>query len=449
MIAYIKSYPDVRAMIFEKADRMTRNYADLVRMYDLIEKHDKEIHFFKENFHLDRQSKSSEKLRLDIQVVLARNYINNLSEEVMKGMSQKVKNGGFPSIAPTGYLNRIETREIIVDPKQGPLVRRLFEIYATCRYSLEEVSKIGMKEGLEHPLKRRPIKKSGIYHILLNPFYYGLVVWHDQAVIGKHEPLISKALYDRVQEVLSSLKRPKSRRFAFRGLAECGHCGSTITGEFHRKRQQNGTVREYTYYRCTGWRNGGKVCAGSHISEKDLVAQLGQPLKDLTIDVSVLSKIKAALTESFKGEKEFHGNRVAALQSESTKLKNWVDKAYTDRLDGLISTEDYREKSEAWRNRLFAVQNEIRAHQTADSTYLKEGERIFDLTQRAYALYEKQPDFYEKRKLIDSMISKVVVKDRQALLNLREPFHSLSKLALAAKSKSRGLEWWAVEDLNL
>ena len=45
--------------------------------------------------------------------------------------------------------------------------------------------------------------------------------------------------------------------------------------------------------------------------------------------------------------------------------------------------------------------------------------------------------------------SKVVVKDRQALLNLREPFNSLSKLALAAKSKSRGLQWWAVEDLNL
>jgi len=47
------------------------------------------------------------------------------------------------------------------------------------------------------------------------------------------------------------------------------------------------------------------------------------------------------------------------------------------------------------------------------------------------------------------MISKLVVKDRPALLNLREPFYSLSKPALAAKSKDGSLGGWAVEDLNL
>jgi hypothetical protein len=95
------------------------------------------------------------------QVVLACNSINNLSEEVMKGMSQKVKNGGLPSIAPTGYLNRVETRKIFVDPKRGPLVRRIFEFHATGRYSLGERS-ILSDDGLHEV-------RDSFYRQLTNP----------------------------------------------------------------------------------------------------------------------------------------------------------------------------------------------------------------------------------------------------------------------------------------
>ena len=448
MMRFVKSDPSVKGVIFEKTDRSTRNFFDVDQLYKLIEVHDKELHFYKTGLVLNKDSRSSDKLRFDIEAVLARNYVNNLSEEVRKGMDQKVKKGGWPSIAPNGYLNDVATRDVVLDPKRGPIVRRIWELAGTGRYTLEDLVEIARKEGLDHPLKRNPIGKSSIHKMLSNTFYFGLITWKGESFMGKHEGLISKALFDRVQAVFSRTKPSKHRKFAFRGLATCGHCGSAITAEYHAKRQKNGTRREYVHYRCTGWKNGMKVCRGSRISEPDLVTQLGEPLKDLRIDTEAVEEIKTALRGSFSAEREYQKKRISTLQAEATRLKTWVDKAYTDRLEEIITSEEFREKSAEWRSRQLEIHNELRAHTVAGGKYLDEAERILDLAQRAHAIYEEERDNFTRRRLIDTVVSKVTISDNQALSNLWEPFQSLSKVAVAAKSPDRGSGWWAVLDSN-
>ena len=449
MIRVVKADPSIKVIIFEKTDRSTRNFYDVDQLYKLIEVQDKEIHFYKTGLILNRHSKSSDKLRFDIEAVLARNYINNLSEEVKKGMDEKVEKGGWPSIAPNGYLNDAASRDVVLDPKRSPVVRKLWELAGTGRYTLDDLVEIARKEGLDHPLKKKPIGKSGIHKMLTNPFYYGLTTWKGESRIGKHEPLISKALYDRIQAVLGRKTQSTERKFAFRGLGTCGHCGSSITAEYHQKRQKNGKRHEYVHYRCTGWKNGGKVCSGSRISEPDLVAQLGESLKGLWIDSQVVEEIKTALRDSFASEREYHKGRLTVLQAEATRLKTFVDKAYTDRLDGLITPEEFREKSAAWRSRQLEIQNELRAHTVADGKYLDEADRILDLAQRAHEIYDAEGDNFTRRRLIDTVVSKVTISDHRVLSNLWEPFNSLSKVAVAAKSPDRSPQWWAVEDLNL
>ena len=443
MVKFMKANPSVKAIIFEKTDRSTRNFHDVDQLYQLIEVHDKELHFYKTGLVLNRNSKSSDKLRFDIEAVLARNYINNLSEEVKKGMDAKVEEGGWASIAPTGYLNDPVSRDAVQDEKRGPIVRQLWELFGTGRYTLDDLVEIAKKEGLDHPLKRVPMKKSGIHCILNNPFYYGMTRWKGELRIGRHEPLISKALFDRVQEILHRQKKKlKDRKFAFRGLATCGHCGSAVTAEFHKKHQKNGNTHEYVHYHCTGWKNGGKVCPGSRISERDLVEQLGEPLKGLTMTPQIVQEIKAALRDSFAAEREYNRKKVTGLQAEATRLKTWLDRAYTDRLDGLITPEEFREKSGEWRNRQLEIQNELRAHTVADGKYLEEAERILVLAQRAHAIDAEETDNFKRRELIDLVVSKVVISGNRALSNLWEPFNSLPKLAVEAKSQDRSPQWW-------
>src|SRR3989337_1665623 len=101
MVAYLKSHPSVRVLLVEKTDRLYRNLKDWVTVDEL----DVEIHFPKEGVVLSRDSRSSEKFMHGIKVLMAKNYIDNLSEEARKGQQEKAEQGIWPTKTPLGYTN--------------------------------------------------------------------------------------------------------------------------------------------------------------------------------------------------------------------------------------------------------------------------------------------------------------------------------------------------------
>jgi site-specific DNA recombinase len=80
--------------------------------------------------------RSQAKLVHGIQVVIARAYIDNLREEVRKGMREKAEQGIYPSRPPLGYRNNKVEHTIEIDPNNVVLIKRIFELYATGNYSL-------------------------------------------------------------------------------------------------------------------------------------------------------------------------------------------------------------------------------------------------------------------------------------------------------------------------
>src|SRR5262249_9727378 len=126
MIAYLKAHPSVRVMLVEKTDRLYRNLKDWVTVDEL----DVELHFPKEGVVLSRESRSSEKFMHGIKVLMAKNYIDNLSEEARKGMKEKAEQGIWPTVAPLGYRNvaGADGKKIIEpDPESALIISRLFE----------------------------------------------------------------------------------------------------------------------------------------------------------------------------------------------------------------------------------------------------------------------------------------------------------------------------------
>ena len=112
-----------------------------------------------------------------IRVLMAKNYIDNLSEEVRKGMREKAEQGHWPTVAHIGYMNDMTTRRIDVDPERGPLVAKLFDWYATGTVSLQELRVRAAAIGLTHPRSGRRLTKSEIHRILHNPIYAGEFSW--------------------------------------------------------------------------------------------------------------------------------------------------------------------------------------------------------------------------------------------------------------------------------
>jgi DNA invertase Pin-like site-specific DNA recombinase len=172
MVDYLRRHPEARIILVEKTDRLYRNLKDWVTLDEL----DLEIHFAKENVVLSADSRSSEKFMHGIKVLMAKNYIDSLSEETRKGMTEKAEQGIWPSYAPFGYRNVLGDsgkKTIEPDPELAPVVRQMFEWYATRRYSVREITRMAREHGLAFRNSGNPMPQSSVHKMLRNPIYMG------------------------------------------------------------------------------------------------------------------------------------------------------------------------------------------------------------------------------------------------------------------------------------
>ncbi len=156
MIAALKADPSCRTILVEKTDRLYRNIKDWMTVDDL----DVTIHFVKENAIVSKDSRSSDKFLHGIKVLMAKNYVDNLSEEVKKGLLEKAEQGHWPSRAPVGYVDNLATHRIEIDNTRAQLIAKLFEWYATGEYSLKALT-IKAPRSRSHPSAIGPAHDEG------------------------------------------------------------------------------------------------------------------------------------------------------------------------------------------------------------------------------------------------------------------------------------------------
>lgn len=194
---------------------------------------------------------------------IAEFYSRNLATEVVKGMSQKAAAGGTPTRAPIGYrhIRTIddvgrEIRTVEVDDTRADLIRWAFEEYATGNWSLsllaEELQSRGLRTRPTRSKAPRPLGTSNIHYLLRNAYYTGEVSWRGQSYPGRHEPLVERELWDRVQSVLEAHNtagdRQQQHDHYLRGSVFCSSCGSRLIVTKTTNRQGH----RYEYFICIG-----------------------------------------------------------------------------------------------------------------------------------------------------------------------------------------------------
>jgi len=427
MVDYLRKHADARIILVEKTDRLYRNLKDWVTIDDL----DLEIHFVKENVVLSPNSRSSEKFMHGIKVLMAKNYIDNLSEETRKGMLEKAEQGIWPSYAPLGYRNVTGPdgkKRIEPDPDLAASVRRMFELYATGRYSIRELAQTLRGEGFGFRGSNNRIPSSGVHKMLRNPLYMGDFVWDGREYRGNHEPIVPRELWEKVQRAMDQRFANKSRKskhnFAFIGLIQCGHCGCSLTAEIKKGR--------YIYYHCSGAK--GK-CDEPYTREEVLEDKFGELLKAISLEPEVVDWVSRALRESHVDEKKHHEEVIRRLQTEYNRLQNRIDEMYVDKLDGRIDAAFFDRKSAEWRSEQDRCMRAIEEHQSANQSYLEEGIQILELARDAYRLFQKQEP-REKRRLLDFVLSNCTWQGGELQAEYRQPFDLIAEnAAVAAKKK--------------
>src|SRR3989344_4994459 len=153
------------------------------------------------------ENTSQGKFMLNIAFGQSKYYVDSLSENTKRGLRQKVRMGIFPSQAPIGYINDSRTKTIVVDKKKSRVIRLAFERYTKGNQRLEDIANFLAKNGISTRSGKR-ISKTRTAYILANPFYTGLFNYAGELHEGKHEPIISKKLFDSVQEVMKKRGQP-------------------------------------------------------------------------------------------------------------------------------------------------------------------------------------------------------------------------------------------------
>lgn len=398
-------------VIIHKIDRSARNLRDWSDLGELIDR-GVEVHFAHES--VDLTSRGG-RLSADIQAVVAADYIRNLRDEVKKGFYGRLKQGYYPLPAPIGYADNGGGQVKTLDPVTAPLVQKAFELYATGRYGLVSLSEELQRLGLRNRRGGR-VSIAGLARLLKSEFYLGIIRIDrtGEHFLGKHEPLISKRLFDEVQDVLRGRRKIHGLKhdFVYRKTLRCAHCRYFLIGEL-----QKGSA----YYRCHT-----PACRGTCIAEHELSTQVQSALAairltpkehaDLLVEFDHYGRESAAnLEETVRALKL----RIAQVDDRVARLTD----AYVDRL---IERDLFEER----KGILFRERAELRSSLdnalSGNDPVAQHRKEFLELLPR---LCESQNPAAasEFRDLLKTTTSNLRVDRKKLVFDWKSPFHLLAK----------------------
>lgn len=416
MLALLKENCDVKDILVEKTDRLYRNFKD----YVILEDYDLTVHLVKEGQILNKESRSHEKFIHGIKVLMAKNYLDNLSEEVRKGIQEKVLQGEYPNIAPVGFYNNKETHNIEMDEDQARLVRKIFELYATGEYSLWTLKKKIVEEGLTKCLRNPNIPASRIARILQAPVYISKILFKGKLYDAKHKPIVSRELFNEVQELLKQNGKRKGKvrkKLTYMGLLICSNCSLDITG----------TMKEgkYIYYHCGNYR---RTCNKKAITEQRLEHGLLEVFNELRIDDKTYEQFKVALKQSHGEVKTYREAEINRLQDEFSAIRANLDKLYLDKVEKKVSEDFWETTSKKWAQDQDRLLQAIEKHKTSNINYLNAGIKALRLASTLHENYLNKGQ-HEKRDIIKLLLSKRTLVNANLDVELGLPFPDVAKFA--------------------
>ena len=339
--------------------------------------------------------------------------------KVSLSMQKKVEMGGWAGVAPLGYKNvNIGTLErplrVIQQNESAPLVKEMFYLYAGGSIGLRDLTDVMNKKGLRSR-RDNQIARSVIAETLRNPVYYGQILFKKKLYEGKHEPLISKDLWDKVQDRIDENNRYATRtrkytHFHLRGFLVCNKCGRKYTSSVILSRVGK------EYYECNHnflkddpLYHPKKGHAVPRAIMDDLVADLFKKIEFTEeIKAQILAKAKEFLQkDNYSTETQRVGIQ-NKIQAERQKLNNLLE----DRLSRVITGELFYQKQQEIETRIKDLEEQLVKINDNRQFNIRFIMLIADFCENIYQAYCQAPQEMQKR-YIKFFFNKIYLEDRK------------------------------------
>lgn len=424
-------------VLVHKIDRLARNVFDHATIRALLKQHDVRLASVVENV----DDTVSGQLVENIMASIAQFYSANLADEVKKGMRQKVLKGGWPHLPPRGYTSVRDSRDgasrVEVHPKEGAIMRRAFELYATGWCSLKAVAARMAKEGLTAK-NGQPVAAQHVKRLLTNPFYMGRLRWKDMELAGSHESIVSPDLFAQVQEAMQRrFKDPGAkgsvRGFPLRGIAICASCRGHMTGGAHKIR--------WRYYQCARRSYNTAFCSAVRYCKVEAAHQaIDDVCAKLRLPYSTIQAILKSARQQIEGRGRDVERQLEALRVTRATLLEREARLTQGFIAGEVSSDAYKLSAAELKGHVVDAERSINRLQQNPGELMR---RVEGVVAKAATISELREQLDERRRVeILRAVFDTVVLDASGVVGftLRPPFDAVLKEAGTKDGEKREVE---------
>ena len=468
MIEFIEKQKNKTAIVVHTLDRLQRGFEECEKIKELLKSDKIEVHFIVESLILDKFSTDDEFTRYDFGILSAKLYLTSMNKNVKRSQKHNREAGLWQGLAPIGYLNAKDERRkptLILDPERAPIIKQIFEEYASGVHSLKSVWLSATEKGLiskepnYNPRSKNygkycPVSRNKIHDILTNPFYYGAMYVADEEIDERtkkpvktfyklinhvYEPLISKELFDKVQKVLKTRKKERFCKeqkyagipFVFRGLITC-KCGCAITPEHHKKGN-----KEYVYLRCSHQKG---TCNQKLVNENTILEQLEKEIfHQIRISPTMHDLLKTSIIQTLEDEKKVNASVRKKVAEQINIIDSRLERLWECYLDRDIDKARYELEKQKYLEQKKDLNARAEKYSNISNDLKENVEKAIDFVANLSNLMKAaSPD--EKNMLLKRLLTNCVLDGETLKYEIKAPFDKLLSCTNYKKWKDIAME---------
>lgn len=406
LMAYLAEHPEVSYVFVYSRSRAFRNIEDAILTRKHLRGLGVKIISTKEDFGDSLEAEFMETISDSM------NDLQNKKngQDIKIKMAHKARNGGTIGRAPIGYLNTRVDHEgrmintVVQDEVRAPLVRVLFELYATGEYNAEALAEVAEEIGLRaRPAGRwkaeRPLSLNSIYRMLADPYYAGYTCYNGELFAGRHKAIVDQNLFDRVQDVLQARSSNGSRDYILqhylKGTLFCDRCRRNGRTRRLIYTEANGSGGTYAYYFCRGRQQG--LCDLRYLPIEVVEEAVAEHYATESLSHLEALDLKRNLGDAIADEQALTRDLKTQLRSELASMDEQEDRLLDALTDGSLPQGKIRKRLNDLTRRRDAISARLRELQQDLDGVARTFQRLIEIGDGIHGLYLRADDDARQR----------------------------------------------------
>ncbi len=430
-----------------KINRVSRKLEDVLKIVNLLEKNNITFKSYSEPFETDTPAG---RMQFQMMALIGEFERGTIAQNVKMGMIAKAKSGNWCGGRVLGYdlvpnnspeeekkgKNKLEINE-----KEAEIVRFIFNEYSKgkgYKAITNQINKLGYKTK-----KGNNFSVGSIRDILTNPVYIGEIRynvrqnWSEKRrrninpnpirVKGKHEAIIDRELWDKVQLILESKKGKPSRiydgEYPLTGILRCPKCGAGMVISRTTNTLADGTKKRIAYYCCGNWKNKGtSVCNSNTIRVDKANEYVFKKIEELVSNEAMIKAVVKNINKERKDKVKPAKRLLGDIDKELEKLDKRKRKIFEAYEDDILTKEEFQTRKDELNEKIRILEEEKKPLLNTISEDVSEEipyEFIKDILKNFSKVLNSSVSREQQKKLLHMIISEITMNESREIDSIK------------------------------